>query len=127
VPAIHRIDPDRPERSTRTQVENGLYEIFFHTVHGTGSGVIYAIDGKLRGGNSAFTFTGNYHNKPDMISVKVSTRRFNPDPDIKSLFGFEGVTLSLTGQRNGDTLAFEGNALQKPGLLFKAQLTRVSD
>lgn len=108
-------------------MENGLYEIFFHTVHGTGSGVIYAIDGKLRGGNSAFTFTGNYHNKPDMISVKVSTRRFNPDPDLKSLFGFEGVTLSLTGQRNGDTVDFEGNALQKPGLLFKAQLTRVSD
>jgi hypothetical protein len=31
-------------------VREGLYKVDFHTVHGTGSGVIYAIGGKLRGG-----------------------------------------------------------------------------
>ncbi|QUS40632.1 hypothetical protein RPMA_18675 [Tardiphaga alba] len=108
-------------------MEEGLYEVFFHTVHGKGSGVIYAIAGKLRGGNSAFTFSGNYQNKPDAISVRVSSRRFNPDPEIPSLFGLEGVTLSLTGHASGDTVNFEGAALQKPGVLFTAQLTRISD
>ena len=108
-------------------MEDGLYEVFFHTVHGKGSGVIYATGGKLRGGNSAFTFSGNYQNKPDAISVRVSTRRFNPDPSIPSLFGLEGVTLSLTGHATGDSVNFEGTAMQKPGLTFKAQLTRVSD
>lgn len=108
-------------------MEDGLYEIFFHTVHGTGTGVIYAVDGKLRGGNSAFAFTGNFQNKGETISVMVSTRRYNPDPDVKSLFGLEGVTLSLNGRVNGDLLDFEGNALQFPGVNFKAQLTRISD
>jgi hypothetical protein len=109
------------------QVEDGLYEIFFHTVHGTGTGVIYATGGKLRGGNSAFAFTGNYQNKGDAISVMVSSRRYNPDPAVKSVFGFEGVTLSLSGRANGDLLIFEGGALQLPGVNFKAQLTRISD
>lgn len=127
--AVHHLSDSRSSTSIAAgaQLEDGLYEIFFHTVHGTGTGVIYATGGKLRGGNSAFTFTGNYQNKPDAISVLVSSKRYNPDPDIKSLFGFEGVTLSLSGQRTGDTIHFEGNALQKPGLHFKAQLTRVSD
>lgn len=118
------IDRDN-QRGAR--VEDGLYEVFFHTVHGKGSGVIYATGGKLRGGNSAFIFSGNYQNKPDAISVHISSRRFNPDPAIPSLFGLEGVTLSLTGHANGDTVVFEGAALQKPGLQFKAQLTRVRD
>jgi hypothetical protein len=109
------------------RVEDGLYEIFFHTVHGTGTGVIYATGGKLRGGNSGYAFMGNYQNKGDAISVKVSTRRYNPDPNVASLFGFEGVTLSLNGRINGDLLDFEGDALQLPGVNFRAQLTRICD
>lgn len=112
---------------TEAAVQDGLYEIFFHTVHGRGSGVIYASGGKLHGGNSAFTFTGSYQNKPDLVQVRVSTRRFNPDPAIPSLFGLEGVTLALTGTRHDDVITFEGNALQKPGLSFTAQIKRVAD
>jgi hypothetical protein len=117
----HRAEP------AGADVEDGLYEVFFHTVHNTGTGVIYANGGRLRGGNSAFTFIGNYQNKMDVISAKIMTRRYNPDPKLDSVFGFEGVTLSLTGRLNGDTLDFEGNALQKPGLPFRARLTRISD
>ncbi|MEH2476162.1 hypothetical protein V1281_002668 [Nitrobacteraceae bacterium AZCC 2161] len=109
------------------KVQEGLYEVHFHTVHGAGTGIIYATGGKLRGGNSAFTFVGNYHNKGDTISVKVSTRRYNPDPSHKSLFGLEGVTLALNGHVHGDLVYFEGSALQLPGVNFKASLTRVSD
>ena len=108
-------------------MREGLYEIHFHTIHGTGTGIIYAVDGKLRGGNSAFAFIGNYQNKGDVIAAKVSTRRYNPDPTYKALFGLEGVTLALNGTKNGDTYHFEGNALQLPGVTFQAHLTRVSD
>ncbi|MET0971276.1 MAG: GrlR family regulatory protein [Tardiphaga sp.] len=108
-------------------VEEGLYDVFFHSVHGAGTGVIYAVGGKLRGGNSAFTFIGNYQNKGVAITAKVSTRRYNPDPQVKSLFGLEGVTLSLVGRVNGDLLDFEGNAMQLPGVNFKARLSRCAD
>lgn len=108
-------------------MQEGLYKVEFHTVHGTGSGVIYATSGKLRGGNSAFAFIGNYSSAGDAIQVKVSTRRHNDDPSFKPLFGADMITLTLRGQRNGSMLDFEGTALQVPGVAFTAILTRISD
>jgi hypothetical protein len=108
-------------------LQEGLYKVEFHTVHGTGTGVIYAINGKLRGGNSAFAFIGNYTDKSDGIHVKVSTQRHNPDPAFRSLFGTDMITLTLKGAESGDMVDFEGTALQLPGVNFKAVLTRMSD
>jgi hypothetical protein len=108
-------------------LQEGLYEVRFHTVHGIGTGVIYASNGKLRGGNSAFVFVGSYHPKDGGIAVKVSTRRFNTDPAHDGLFGLEGVTLALNGRGEGDSYDFEGTALQLPGVHFKASLSRVAD
>ena len=109
------------------KVQEGLYEVQFHTVHGKGTGVIYVVGGKLRGGNSAFAFIGNYQNRGDTISAMVSTRRYNPDPAHQALFGLDGVTLALNGRADGDAYDFEGGALQLPGVNFRAHLTRVSD
>ncbi len=108
-------------------LRDGLYRVEFHTVHGTGTGVVYATNGKLRGGNSAFAFVGNYAAKDAGIHAKVSTQRHNPDPAFKSLFGIDRITLTLKGTDNGDMVDFEGEALQMPGVNFKATLTRIAD
>ena len=108
-------------------MREGLYKVEFHTVHGTGNGVVYATSGKLRGGNSGFAFIGNYVSKGDEILVKVSTQRHNYDPGLKPLFGTDMITLTLKGTVNGDLIDFEGTALQLPGIAFKAVLTRISD
>ena len=105
----------------------GLYKVQFHTVHGTGSGVIYAIDGKLRGGNSAFAFVGSYSGQGDSILVRIATERHNDDPAFKPLFGADRITLTLRGRDNGQMIDFEGSALQLPGVAFKATLTRITD
>ncbi|MDI1265854.1 MAG: hypothetical protein PS018_21640 [bacterium] len=108
-------------------MREGLYTAEFHTVHGTGTGVIYAVNGKLRGGNSAFAFLGNYTEKPDGIHVKVTTQRHNADPAFKPLFGSDMITLTLKGTDNGNMVDFEGAPLQLPGVTFKAILTWISD
>jgi len=112
-------------------LREGLYKVEFHTVHGTGSGVIYATSGKLRGGNSGFAFIGTYSGDNDRISVKVSTERHNADPTFKPLFGTDMITLTLkgkdSGKDSGSMLDFEGSALQLPGIAFKATLTRICD
>jgi hypothetical protein len=108
-------------------LQEGLYKVEFHTVHGTGTGVIYASCGKIRGGNSGFAFIGTYTDKGDEILVKISTQRHNPDPEFKPLFGADMITLTLKGTANGDMVDFEGAALQLPGVTFKAVLTRISD
>jgi len=108
-------------------LQEGLYKVGFHTVHGTGTGVIYAVGGKLRGGNSAFAFIGNYADKGDDIHVKVTTQRHNADPAFRPLFGTDMITLTLKGADNDGMVDFEGTALQLPGVTFKATLTRISD
>jgi hypothetical protein len=108
-------------------LQDGLYKVEFHTVHGTGTGVIYAINGKLRGGNSAFAFIGSYVDKTDGIQVRVTTQRHNADPAFKPLFGTDMITLTLKGSDNGNMVDFEGTALQLPGVTFKAILTRIAD
>ena len=89
-----------------------IYKVDFHTVHCTGSGVIYAARGKLRIGNSAFAFLGNYSSNGETISAKSSTLRHNPDPSFRPLFGNEMITLTLQGTACGDMLDCEGFALQ---------------
>jgi hypothetical protein len=108
-------------------LREGLYKVEFHTVHGTGTGVIYATAGKLRGGNSAFAFIGSYVDREDGIQVRVSTQRHNPDPAFRPLFGIDNITLTLRGAGNGDMVDFAGTALQLPGVAFTAILTRISD
>jgi hypothetical protein len=109
-------------------LQEGLYKVEFHTVHGTGNAVIYATSsGKLRGGNSGFAFIGNYTRKGDEIHVKISTSRHNPDPEVKPLFGTDMITLTLKGTEHGDMIDFEGTALQLPGVTFKAVVTRIGD
>ena len=118
---------DRLQAAGDTSVEEGLYKVHFHTVHGTGSGVVYAINGKIRGGNSAFAFLGSYSGPRDKVSVKVSTQRYNEQPAFKPLFGTDRITLTLNGAVSDDMVDLEGTALQLPGLNFKAVLTRISD
>lgn len=89
--------------------------------------MIYAINGKLRGGNSAFAFIGSYADQPDGIQVKVTTQRHNADPAFKPLFGTDMITLTLKGAADGSMVDFEGTALQLPGVRFRATLTRISD
>ncbi|WP_026202692.1 GrlR family regulatory protein [Bradyrhizobium sp. WSM2793] len=108
-------------------MRQGLYKVDFHTVHGTGCGVVYVMDSKMRGGNSAFAFIGTYQGEGDSIKVKISTQRYNDDPSFKALFGTDRITLALAGREDGDTAEFEGNALQAPGVAFRAVLSRISD
>ena len=108
-------------------MRQGLYKVDFHTVHGTGCGVVYVTEGKMRGGNSAFAFMGSYTGEGESIKVKISTDRYNEDPSFRPLFGTDKITLTLSGREDGDMAEFEGNALQLPGIAFRAVLTWLSD
>jgi hypothetical protein len=108
-------------------VLEGLYKVDFHTVHGTGCGVVYMHDGRIRGGNSAFAFIGTYTGAGHDLKAKITTQRYNDDPSFKALFGIDRITLTLQGREEGDTAEFEGTALQVPGVAFRAVLSRISD
>jgi hypothetical protein len=110
----------------------GLYKVEFHTVHGSGRGVIYAfknklLEGKLLGGNSAFAFIGSFDDSGDEIAVEVSTQRHHDDPTYRPLFGTDRITLTLKGRQQGDQFFFEGAAAEVPGVAFRSAMTPISD
>lgn len=41
-------------------LNNGLYRVTFRTPLGEGAGVAVLLDGKIRGGDSAFAYSGRY-------------------------------------------------------------------
>lgn len=108
-------------------MQQGLYKVEFRTVHGTGRGVIYAQDGKLLGGNSAFAFIGSYEESGDEISVVCSTVRHNEDPNFRPLFGIDKITLILKGKYRGKEMHFEGGTSQLPGVVFNSVMTPIGD
>jgi hypothetical protein len=108
-------------------VENGLYKTEFQIAQGSGRGMLYVRDGKMLGGNSAFAFVGTYADHSDTITVDISTVRHNDDPNFRPLFGVDVITLKLTGRPTAAGFAFEGGALQLPGVAFRSVMTRVDN
>jgi hypothetical protein len=108
-------------------MKEGLYKVEFHTSQGRGRGVVHAVDGKFRGGNSAFAFVGSYSVQGDEVIGKVSTIRHTDDPQFLPLFGTDQITVVLRGTAQGDIVDFEGSALQLPSLPLRVVLTPICD
>jgi len=108
-------------------MREGLYKVEFHTSQGRGRGVVHAVAGKFRGGNSAFAFIGSYAVNGDEIVGKVSTVRHTVDPQFLPLFGTDQITVVLRGTCAGEIVDFDGSALQVPSLPLRVVLTPISD
>jgi hypothetical protein len=105
----------------------GLYKVEFKTPRRKAVGIVYAEDGKLHGGNSAFAYVGSYRENGNSISGVISGTRHTNDPNYPSAFGLDRVTIECHGSAKGEFATFEGTAAETPSIAFKAVLTRISD
>ncbi|MHB8271870.1 MAG: GrlR family regulatory protein [Bradyrhizobium sp.] len=105
----------------------GLYKVEFKTPRRKAVGIVYAADGKLRGGSSAYAYVGSYTENGDTITAVISSMRHTNDPNYPSVFGFDRVTIDCQGSAKGEFATFEGTAAETPSLGFKAFLTRIAD
>ncbi|WP_375413687.1 GrlR family regulatory protein [uncultured Bradyrhizobium sp.] len=105
----------------------GLYKVEFKTPRRKAIGILYAADGKLHGGNSAFAYVGSFKENGNTITAVVSSMRHTHDPNHPPVFGLDRVTIDCQGSAKGEFATFEGTAAEAPSLCFKAFLTRISD
>jgi hypothetical protein len=105
----------------------GLYKVEFETPRRKAVGVVFAGDGQLRGGSSAFAYIGSYEQDGRSIRGKITGRRHTCDPNLPSMFGFDEVQISFHGSSIGDFAQIEGIAAETPSLGFKAVLTRICE
>lgn len=106
---------------------DGLYKVEFETPRKKAVGVLYAHNGKLRGGSSAFSYVGAY--TQDGLSVRgvVSSKRHTVDADLPAVFGIDDVNIAFEGTAKNGLVICEGTADEAPSLKFKALLTRLAD
>jgi hypothetical protein len=105
----------------------GLYKVEFETPRRKAVGIIFANDGKLHGGNSAFAYIGSFKQEGNTISGVVTGMRHTHDPNHPSVFGIDRVRIDFHGVEKGKFASVEGTAAEVPSLGFKALLTRISD
>src|ERR1700738_5181594 len=106
----------------------GLYKVEMHTLDGSRRGVLYAYDGKMMGGNSAFAFIGTYQESDSGdVVVEISTLRHNDDPNFQPLFKTDKINLALKGRQQGDQYFFEGSTTQLPHIAFNSVMTPLSE
>jgi len=86
---------------------------------------MYARDGRMLGGNSAFAHIGTYEKRDDSVDIVIQTVRHNPDPSYRAMAGTDDATLLAKGRADGDLYRFEGGLKELPGVAFHSVMTPI--
>lgn len=106
----------------------GFYKVRFQLGEAVGRSVMYARDGRMLGGNSAFAHIGTYKRADDDgIDIEVRTVRHNPDPNYRAMAGTDDATLLAKGKPDGDLYRFEGGLKELPGVMFQSVMTPIAE
>jgi hypothetical protein len=106
---------------------DGFYKVEFQVDGASGRSVMYAHEGILLGGGSAFAHIGTYEEAGDEILAELVTRRHNSDPRFDSLLGSDDATLTARGRADGRIFRFEGGSAQLPGAVFRSVMTPLEE
>ena len=105
----------------------GFYTVRFQVNEAVGRSVMYAHEGRMLGGNSAFAHIGTYREDGDEIVTEIKTVRHNPDPSYPAMAGTDDATLSARGRADGALYRFEGTLDVLPGAVFKSVMTPIEE
>jgi T3SS negative regulator,GrlR len=105
----------------------GFYTVRFQVDEAVGRSVMYARDGIMLGGNSAFGHMGTYEEVDGEIVTEIKIARHNPDPNYRSLAGSDNATLDARGKPDGHLYKFQGSLRELPGAVFKSVMTPIDD
>ena len=97
-------------------ITQGKYSVWFKTPIGEGAGVVeFGPDGKLSGGDTTFSYIGNWTQERERFKAAISARRFAPGPP--GVFGMDAIDISVAGHSDGSpSVSCTGFAKQAPGL-----------
>lgn len=102
----------------------GLYKVEYWLGDAVGRSVMYAHDGRMFGGNSAFAHFGSYREAGGEAVADIPTQRHNEDPNYKAMLGTDEGSIHVRGREERDGVyRFEGSSPQQPGLIFRSVMT----
>ena len=108
-------------------ITEGKYSIWFRTPIGEGAGVVeFGPDGGLSGGDTTFSYIGNWEQDGERFKAAILAKRMAPGPP--GVFGMDEIDIIVTGCSDGEEAAScTGFAKQSPGLRLEVTLIRIRD
>lgn len=100
----------------------GLYKVEYDIDSGSGRSVLYAHDGRMLGGNTAFAHFGSYQDVDGEIIARLRTRRHSVSPHPRSLVSADEVTICIRGRAQGPVYRFTGDVVEDAAV-FRAVMT----
>jgi len=101
----------------------GLWTVQFQGVQGGGGGVAVFNKGKVQGGDSGYTYLGDYQEDGNNVKAKVTVSNFAPG--VPNVMGRQGnFDLEFAGVVNGDVMTVTANLVGAPNQKLNARLTR---
>ena len=105
----------------------GFYKVRFQVNEAVGRSVMFAHDGVMLGGNSAFAHYGTYSEVGGVVTSEITSHRHNDDPNYVSLLGADIAKIEVTGSADGNVYAFVGGSPQMPGAVFRSVMTPIEE
>src|SRR6478752_2286651 len=103
-------------------ITQGKFSVWFKTPIGEGAGVVeFGPDGKLSGGDTTFSYAGNWTQEGERFRATLSAKRATPRPP----FGMDEIDIVVTGHSHeGASVSCTGFA---KGLKFEVEIIRMDD
>lgn len=92
-----------------------------------GNGVIVLENGKIFGGDSSFTYIGNFEVKDGIISAEIRVKKYANVAGIHSISGSDDYILPLSGKINSDEMILSGSPSNNPNIDVAVEITRVAE
>ena len=108
-------------------ITEGKYSIWFRTPIGVGAGIVeFGPNGELSGGDTTFSYIGNWEQDGERFKAALSASRVGPGPP--GVFGMDEIDIIVTGHSDGEgSTSCTGFAKQSPGLRLEVTLIRIRD
>ena len=90
-----------------------------------GGGIIVFESGRIFGGDSSFTYIGNYELAGGRISAAVDVSRY--DAGLPSVVGLDKFTLRLSGEIARESFSVAGHVEGDPRRQMAVQLRRIAE
>jgi hypothetical protein len=108
-------------------ITEGKYSVWFKTPVGEGAGVVeFGPGGKLSGGDTTFSYTGDREQNRARFKTTLIAKRTCPGPP--GVFGMDEIDIVVSGYSDGSgSVSCTGFAKQAPGLNLEVTLVRLRD
>ena len=105
---------------------SGVYRVYFEGPLGAGKGIMYANDGRIVGGDSAYVYGGTFDIVGDWVSATI--RIVSDAPSPTGIFGhLTNFVMTISGRASRRGFELEGMPEGHPKQRFSVQGTKLGD